>query len=1389
MNVFQFGKHRAKTKGLKPSASEFSSPVSFILEPILTPTAGIDGGDDVPDLAVFRPDDHGLHPHDFSEVPLILSDEPDSFNSHSVINHSGDLVQQIALTDTVKQPSDLVTSHLPDVPDFTSPSPQFESGFFTVGDTGQVSIDFVFDGGAYQGQLAIFSLDGMDHFQLGSEDFIREAAHRALSHSDLGHVVIDDASDAARFSGSLSYEGDLNSGDYQGVKTFAMRQGDRVGFMLVPDGTVQQVWENPAIEGSHRPLFSMATANPHDGFQSGQIADVNGDGNTFVFEDLRVDGHSDRDYNDLIFQLKGATGHAANLDDVIDANHDWRSTDFGQAILSYALPEAVDPHFDAPQANQPFVGVIDTGFSAHSSDIDYSHITLGHDWVDGDDNPLLQPGEGNDHGTHILGIIGATQDNGIGIDGINDQSPLWVGRAVGSGHWADSLIEFVDASKESDHHNAVVNLSLDLTQINPDGSVTTRYEFTPAEHAALEYAHQNHVLIVTAAGNDGGTMSILGQASQEFDNIITVGAADGDHRADYSSYGNGLDLLATGGISEHPVLSTVGDGIGTMIGTSAATAEVTGAISQVWAANPDLSYRQIIEILKATATDLDTPGWDLETGAGLLNIMAAVGLAKITLPEDYESPALDVLETWSGEGLVTPSDRAAASQNDFRKSLAFVLRWEGGYVNDPADPGGATNKGITQGTYNAYRQDKGLPTQSVRFITQSEVEDIYFNRYWKASGSDQLSPGLAMVQFDTAVNMGVSRANQFLAQARQSAGTDETSLINRYLAIREAYYRGIVANNPSQGKFLNGWLNRLNTLRKEVASIPVTPVNPGSSPINTRRPYVVRSGDTLWAIAQREWGDGNRWREIQKADGSTFTDAEVRTLQVGQTVYLPVKYTPGTGVPVTPTPTTSPTPVSIGSLSRAPDLFRAAYERAGGTVRGWTPTGHAYRWGNGWTQEFRDSRGDRMLLMLEDGADKAYIMWGGNLVEYEFLGGAVGRDLDGRRVELGYPRSDENIFQKDGKYAVWQAFAGENGKARIHYMDGIGSVATWGAIGGLYTDMGGAGNDTGYVGSFLGMPTRREYFDGDTIWADFQGGRIASNRNTGKTEALRPGEQPSWRQSVNIYIKPGVSNLTFRRGQEWVTSSNYKFIFQQDGNLVLYSPQGKAIWATGTDNTSTDSFVVQADGNVVLYNGNKAVWATDTAGNPGAYFAIQGDGNLVVYSSVGKALSSTGTENGKIATFTASADWLKKFQPVVNPQILSKSEFVNNWRNWSEYTSRNPFPGKGANCTWYAHGRMMQLGYSEYALDSMLGNAGTWDNTAGRGAKVVSQPQVPCIAVWEANVGGAGSVGHVAVVERINSDGSILISESNWPTGNTYGTRTIYPGSKWPSKFITVPKA
>ena len=473
------------------------------------------------------------------------------------------------------------------------------------------------------------------------------------------------------------------------------------------------------------------------------------------------------------------------------------------ANLKGAIDDPTTGHtieLNEPLENQPLIGIIDAEFNITNPDIDPTNIILGYDWVDQDNDPTTEDETANEHGTPILGIIGAVRNNGIGINGVNDDAPIWLGRAIGSGNWANSLNEFVDAAQAFAQPNAVVNLSFDLVQTEADGDTSTRYQLTPDERLALENARQNNVLIVAASGNDGSTMSALGQASQEFDNILTVGSVDenGDREA-YSSYGNGLDVVAFGGSLDNPVISTVGDGadlkallgetdrpddemavqaqaifteafgdltqlgniddtefdslsdeerqlyeeatqeidqilsdyltsateklaleyadgyyssqvealeqfleavdedfaenliktqelfeqaglsldlfsnqeqpdqplvipfdegIGTIAGTSAATAKVTGAVSQIWAANPELNYSQVKDIVKQTAIDLNTPGWDEETGAGLVNLEAAVELAQNTLPEPYEPLPLAAPLTWSGEDELFPGERA-----------------------------------------------------------------------------------------------------------------------------------------------------------------------------------------------------------------------------------------------------------------------------------------------------------------------------------------------------------------------------------------------------------------------------------------------------------------------------------------------------------------------------------------------------------------------------------------------------------------------------------------------------------------------------------------------------------------------------------------------------------
>ncbi|MGA9380950.1 MAG: DUF4114 domain-containing protein, partial [Phormidium sp.] len=245
----------------------------------------------------------------------------------------------------------------------------FSSGVFTVGETGKVSVDYLLDGGGYKGEIAIFSIQGMEEFEPGSSDFIQEAAHRALSNSELGYVVISDPTEGAKFNSSD------NQGNYLGAKEFNMRPGDEFGVMLVPNGTLQEVFNNPNVTGNLRPLFSLVTANPNQGFHVGQIADVTGDGHTFALEDLRVDAHTDRDYNDIIFHVKGATGKAVNLDEVIAPEKDWRTSNIGQELIAFAKSDINSELSDNGNVNVEVPEIINhSDNTVNTPDTDINHL-------------------------------------------------------------------------------------------------------------------------------------------------------------------------------------------------------------------------------------------------------------------------------------------------------------------------------------------------------------------------------------------------------------------------------------------------------------------------------------------------------------------------------------------------------------------------------------------------------------------------------------------------------------------------------------------------------------------------------------------------------------------------------------------------------------------------------------------------------------------------------------------------------------------------------------------------------------------------------------------------------------------------------------------------------
>ena len=162
----------------------------------------------------------------------------------------------------------------------------------------------------------------------------------------------------------------------------------------------------------------------------------------------------------------------------------------------------------------------------------------------------------------------------------------------------------------------------------------------------------------------------------------------------------------------------------------------------------------------------------------------------------------------------------------FGVALDFVLRREGGYANNPNDPGGATMQGVTQRVYDQHRAVWGEPLRPVRQIAPDELRKIYEWSYWipsKAADIDVSHPLTALCHFDCAVNCGVGMAAKLLQRAlrvlddgkigpvtmQALRAADDRALVGRYLEFRATYYRAIVDHRPRSAEFLPGWLARL----------------------------------------------------------------------------------------------------------------------------------------------------------------------------------------------------------------------------------------------------------------------------------------------------------------------------------------------------------------------------------------------------------------------------------------------------------------------------------------------------------------------------------------------------------------------------------------------------
>jgi len=134
----------------------------------------------------------------------------------------------------------------------------------------------------------------------------------------------------------------------------------------------------------------------------------------------------------------------------------------------------------------------------------------------------------------------------------------------------------------------------------------------------------------------------------------------------------------------------------------------------------------------------------------------------------------------------------------FERAIDFTLKWEGGYSNDPTDPGGETKYGISK---------RAHPDLDITNLTLEDAKDIYRTEYWNASGCDNLPEPLDIVVFDTAVNMGVGRGKTLLINAKE--WQDYLFLrLERYISMRKKY-----------PQFIFGWISRIMDLWKTAREI------------------------------------------------------------------------------------------------------------------------------------------------------------------------------------------------------------------------------------------------------------------------------------------------------------------------------------------------------------------------------------------------------------------------------------------------------------------------------------------------------------------------------------------------------------------------------------------
>lgn len=166
------------------------------------------------------------------------------------------------------------------------------------------------------------------------------------------------------------------------------------------------------------------------------------------------------------------------------------------------------------------------------------------------------------------------------------------------------------------------------------------------------------------------------------------------------------------------------------------------------------------------------------------------------------------------------------------KLVPFILQWEGGFVNDPDDLGGATNKGITIGAFTEYKKRKGQKAPTVadlKNISDAEWHDVFKSLYWDRWKADEIkNQSVANILVDwvwASGSHGIKRPQRLLGvKADGIVGKQTIAALNAMDAAtlfkmikddRAKFIDEICKARPKNEKYRKGWMNRINAIRYE----------------------------------------------------------------------------------------------------------------------------------------------------------------------------------------------------------------------------------------------------------------------------------------------------------------------------------------------------------------------------------------------------------------------------------------------------------------------------------------------------------------------------------------------------------------------------------------------